>query len=85
MLWFTNYGRDYEMYKGIRSADVIVSWIMSKTNAFGHSSDGIMCSQMARKTTGNRNVVYFGEPVGPMYLAFLNASKKMEKFQFFHT
>jgi thiol-disulfide isomerase/thioredoxin len=81
LLWFTNNGRDYEKYSGMtKTADVIVSWVMSKTNPFGHTSDAIMCSQIPRKAVGNRNVVYFGEKIGPMYLAHLNASKDMGKF-----
>jgi len=78
--WFVD--GEAQEYGGGRTADTIVSWIMKKT---GPLSTEISCDQIASKTSGKLNAVYFGASEGDNWAKFSSAARAMDSYAFFNT
>ena len=69
-------------YTGGRTTDTIVTWVNKKA---GPASSEVACDDLAARTTGKLNMVYFGNFEGELYNQFMAAAKTNDNYMFFHT
>jgi len=68
-------------YTGGRTTDTIVTWVNKKA---GPASAEVACDDLAARTTGKLNMVYFGNFEGELFNEFMAAAKTNDNYLFFH-